>query len=771
MRDPFRGRVLVLVLAVMSVVACTPNGSSEGSASAAEGSGGTLRVGIVDWFNGYDPQALRNASVEFELGRCCLSRTLLSYNGRPTEEGGATLRPDLAKELPTVSDDGLTWTFHIKEGLHYGPPLQDVEIVAQDFIRSMKRNLAPVPPTYPFGGDYLGGYFASYFDGEIEGTREYVQGNVDNISGLEATDDHTLVVHLTSPTGDLGYRFAQPPTAPLPPNPADPSAALGVAEGHEDHYGRFQVSSGPYMIEGSEDMDFSLPPDKQQPPSGFGNFTFTLVRNPSWEPSSDDLRAAYADRIVIVASGDEELAQRMVVNGDLDLLFDTSPHPDAVRELRSDPEMSERVYFGTRDLINFISMRLALPPFDDLHVRKAINYATDKQALLDRYQDSGRIVAITGHIAPDSEENNLLVDYDPYRTQESRGSVTKARAEMALSTYDRDGDGVCDASACKNVKVLVRSEIGPGLPTSFTTNLRRIGITLRPRSLDEESFFNFISNTRNKVPMWIGDGWTKDYPSASTFFPPLFTGKGNVGEGNWSFVGATPADLRRLGYEPIRGIPNVDDRINECLDLLFDSQVECWAQLDQYMMENVVPWVPLFNELTVRTVSERVESLSFDQFVSMPALERIELTPEAAESPAPLPTPSPTAVPTIPEGTYTATITAKDALARGAPRSGLQENTGRFELTLDDGYYRFEQTDDRPYFAPVFTGIYEGDGNRVTLETITPTFADGERIDMRWKVVDGGLQFKVLATHPADPGFLAYGRATFESHLLKPVEE
>jgi ABC-type oligopeptide transport system substrate-binding subunit len=54
--------------------------------------------------------------------RCCLLRTLLSYQGAPTSQGGATLRPDLAASMPTVSDDGLTWTFRIRQGLQYAPP-------------------------------------------------------------------------------------------------------------------------------------------------------------------------------------------------------------------------------------------------------------------------------------------------------------------------------------------------------------------------------------------------------------------------------------------------------------------------------------------------------------------------------------------------------------------------------------------------------------------------------------------------------------------------
>src|SRR5436190_2221395 len=74
--------------------------------------GGTLRVGMgLEFGYAMDPQK----EIFFgEIFRCCLLRTLLSYNGRPASEGGADLAPDLASGMPTVSPDGLMWTFRLK---------------------------------------------------------------------------------------------------------------------------------------------------------------------------------------------------------------------------------------------------------------------------------------------------------------------------------------------------------------------------------------------------------------------------------------------------------------------------------------------------------------------------------------------------------------------------------------------------------------------------------------------------------------------------------
>jgi len=69
--------------------------------------------------------------------QCCLQRMLYSYSGRPVAEGGSVLRPDLATGPPEVSSDGMTWTFHMKAGLHYAPPLQRLEITTPDIIRAI----------------------------------------------------------------------------------------------------------------------------------------------------------------------------------------------------------------------------------------------------------------------------------------------------------------------------------------------------------------------------------------------------------------------------------------------------------------------------------------------------------------------------------------------------------------------------------------------------------------------------------------------------------
>ncbi len=72
-------------------------------------------------------------------------------------------------------------------------------------------------------------------------------------------------------------------------------------------------------------------------------------------------------------------------------------------------------------------MNITQPPFDDVHVRRAMNWIMDKSAL--RQTWGGPTVGdIANHIVPDSLFGGQLADYKPYRTIGDHGSVAKARA-------------------------------------------------------------------------------------------------------------------------------------------------------------------------------------------------------------------------------------------------------------------------------------------------------------------------------------------------------
>ena len=601
---------------VAVVIAAGCSGDDETREAGEFPRGGTLRLASGDLLIGpeYNPFPLdpqRFSFVALELHRCCLLRTLVSYTGRPTRAGGALLRQDLAASPPRVSADGRRWTFRLKPGVRYAPPFEDTEIVAGDVIRALERTLRPSTKS-----DY-----ASYFQ-VIEGAQAFAAGRADSISGLESPDERTLVVHLTKPTSHLGAHFALPAAAPIPP---------GAAERHAD-YGRFLVASGPYMVEGAERLDFTMPPKRQEPASGYRpGRSLTLVRNPSWDPATDPLRPAYVDRIEIGIGDKSHLRLPEVEKGRLDFVADSPSPPAYVNRYRRSAELRRRVHRGPFDITWATWMKLATPPFDDIHVRKAVNLAIDKQRLrmlisAEPYYGAWLTGEVTGHLVPDALQNNLLLDYHPYRTAGHAGDLDAARAEMARSRYDRNHDGRCDHRACRAIPGAVNNVAPlPRMARAIAHDLGQIGIRVLVKPLPATVLFGETLGPRSKMPLVLAIGWNKDFGGAASFFDATFSRSGIGEQGvNFSLVGATPEELRRWDYAQTR-VPSIDTKIDECSGRVGAAAFECWAEADQVLMERIVPWAPFLSGRQLRVVSDRIAHFSFAQSTTLPALDQIAL--------------------------------------------------------------------------------------------------------------------------------------------------
>jgi peptide/nickel transport system substrate-binding protein len=604
---------LVAVVAVLAVVAaaCSSNGSPENDASSSAGAGeeiqqgGTLHLAQTSDVNSaFDPQK-EYYQVSWSYYQCCLLRTLVATKPVPIEDGGGELQPDLATDLPAVSDDGLTYTFTIKPGIMYAPPLQDVEITAQDFIRALERESDPKASA--------GGY--PFYYSVIEGFDDFGAGKADSIKGLSAPDDHTLAVKLTEPAGDMPWRFTMSATSPIPPNPADPEARLGVAEGHSTDYGRFLVSTGPYMFEGSENVDFSVPAKDQETVAGYvPGRQIVLVRNPSYDPATDGLRPAYPDRIETTIGGDTPDLYNKVETGEVDYVADAHPPANVLQEYSTDPDKQQYLHTYPTNGNYYISMNLGVPPFDDIHVRKAMNYVFDKAGSI---QLSGGALtgSIEGHILPDGLLDNQLKDYDPYATEGGHGDLEKAKAEMAQSKYDANGDGVCDDPVCQDVIALgVQQDPGPRRMALFTQNLAGIGIEITPKALDGPVIYSKCISSPEQFPLCVYVGWVQDYADAYTFGPPLFDASSLYPACcNYSLIGASSDQLAEWGYPAGTTVPDVGDRMKECAAIpVGDERFTCWAEFDKYMMENVVPWVPVTFSNENDITSARVINYSFN---------------------------------------------------------------------------------------------------------------------------------------------------------------
>jgi peptide/nickel transport system substrate-binding protein len=617
--------VLALV-AVLGLVAAACGGDDEGGTGATGATatatgelqpGGTVELAMLgDVSAAFDPQK-EYYSVTWEWYRCCLLRTLLSYNGRTTAEGGADLQPDIASALPEISSDGLTYTFTLKSGVAYGDPFGDVTVTSGDIVRALEREADPDAS--------VGGY--NFYYNVIDGFEDFGAGKADSIKGLETPDDSTLVVTLTEPAGYLPYLFSMHASAPIPPNG---DAPLGAAEGHTRDYGRFLVATGPYQFLGSENLDFSLPADEQKPVAGYvPGKSVQLVRNPNYDPATDGLRPAYPDGFNISIGGDNNDLYNKVQAGELDGVVDGIVPPPVLRSYSTDPTLQPLLHINPSDASRYVSFNLAEPPFDDVHIRKAFNLALDKAGMR-TFRGGESVGEIAGHIMVNSLQNNLLADYDPYATPNSAGDVTAAQEEIKQSAYDTDGDGVCDAPECSNILAVTdEADPYPDQAALIQQNMEPLGLTFDVKSFERTTMYAKCNEPEAHVAVCLAPGWGKDFPDGYTFADPLF-GSAAIFPSccNYQLVGASPELLSKAGYD-ITDVPSVDDQIAEANAQTGDARFQAWADLDTTLMEQIVPQAPYLFDNNVDITSERIINYSFDQFSGLAAYDQYAISPDA----------------------------------------------------------------------------------------------------------------------------------------------
>ena len=501
------------------------------------------------------------------------------------------------------------------------------------------------------------------------------------------------------------------------------------------------------MVEGAGDLDYTKPPQEWQQPVGDGAATYTLVRNPSWSRRTDPFRTAAPDRIVVSRVANGEHALDLVSTGALDLIWDWSPTGEELERARTLPGVE--IASSAGDHIRFLGMNLAVPPLDDVHVRRAINLAIDRPAIGRLFADVGAFNGrVLTHVGLDSQENNLLLNFDPFGAREGP-DLEAARVEMAASAYDTDGDGSCDAPACSGLELLAPAtdQFGANGPAraraaeEIADQLRAIGLDIRPRILPDERFASFYGRPEEHVAMRM-DAWFKDASSGSTWFPPLFGGSSLAVTGfstSESLVGASPRELERWDYE-VTEVPSVDDRLETCLGQAFEAQLQCWAELDRHLTEDIVPWVPLLEGTHLTVVSTRLRRFSVDQSAAEPvaALEQIVVPP--GEPPAASPSPEPGTYPDIPAGIYRTTISPADLRRAGFPmgdQGGVLNETGTFTMALGGGVWYALQRADHAIDSPTsFAGSYTGSGDVVRFRAgsgrVQPGFAAADALDVRW---------------------------------------
>jgi peptide/nickel transport system substrate-binding protein len=489
--------VVVLVLAVsclggaggradVPVVEGEPNAGVDGVRAPSDATGGTLRV-VAPEIDSLDPQRSYLPRV-WNLMRL-YTRTLVTYSSEPgrTDE----LVPDLATDLGTPSEDGLSWTFTLREGVRFenGRPItaQDVKYGIQ---RSFDAQIVVGGPTYVVdlfdnpANRYPGPYSREEDDPEL--------------TSVETPDERTIIFRLRAPEPDLPFVLALPSSSPVP---------LEADTGGD--YAIDPVSSGPYAI---TSVDAAL--------------GIRLDRNPEWDPATDDVRTALPDHVIVRTglSGVERDQALLAGSADIDISGSGVQAPTSARlEGEDGEELRDRVDDITTGALRLLALPTDVPPFDDGACRAAVAAAIDRRPVQDALGGAGNALR-TGRLW----------------TQSLGGGPDDTDPAPDLDAARRHLEECGQPDGFATVLAVPDGGAGVDVAEELAAQLAEVGIEVEVRPLEAASFYatevgNPDSVAANGYGLVLATS-TPDFPTAASLLVPLADGRGIRPVGNTNYA-------------------------------------------------------------------------------------------------------------------------------------------------------------------------------------------------------------------------------------------
>lgn len=502
---------------------------------------------------------------------------------------------DIAVEIPTrdnggVSADGTIYTIRLRSDVFWDTEPQR-QVVAQDFIRGLKRLANPV----------AGCGALHYFTSTIEGMWEYCMAydeafqsqaptaesmanfqNSHEISGLSAPDPETLVIRLKQPANDflniLAMGFAS--AAPEEYDQFIPDS---------EEFRRNMRSNGPYRLTHYE----------------AGGKKMRMERNPAWIPESDQIRGQYVDTIeVAVAKESADVLLKKLDDGEADLAWSftavswAKPSPAREGFPRSYPGFALNPYlvFNMRSPNQGGAMA-------NRKVRQAVAYAVDKTAISEILSVLEGVPNHPLHsiIPPGSVGHR---EFNLYPSQDDRGDKAKARKLLVEAGY---GDGL------RLVAAVRAAELHLNVMRSVAADLQEIGIELKFETYSQAEYYGTLLTDPANAEAGVWDiaepGWTPDWwgNNGRTLAQPMFQTNRRKGTTNFG------------GYSN----PAVDQLMLQALETAdAEESADLWHEVDKSIMADVAI-VPLlaFAAMTSRYHSPRVRNA-----IHVPQIEFFDIT-------------------------------------------------------------------------------------------------------------------------------------------------
>jgi peptide/nickel transport system substrate-binding protein len=444
---------------------------SEAPASPAVKEGGSIVVGLPGDMVLADPSLVSDSnSSSIHLN---VIEGLLGVKAGTLGE----IEPVLAEALPEASADGLTYTFKLRTGVkfHDGTDF-DADAVVYNYERQ-KNAPAALRDAY------------NYYFGAVFGWAEN-----SNLESVKAVDPTTVEFKLKQPQSN--FLIAQ---APLPQFGIQSPTALKAgdadnADPSKSPYAQGQgnglVGTGPFKY-------------KEWTP----NDHVTIVKNADYWNKD---RVPHLDEIIFKPYADQAAELNALQAGDID--FAQTIAPNDIEALKSDTKF-QVIDRGESCNLGQISMNqlASHKPLDNLHIRKAIGYAVNRDQYIDTFY-AGLAEKADNWMPPASTYYKALnlPTYD----------VDKAKEEIKAANLDQTGDAM-------TIEFWYPSDVArpympdpKGLAEAIASDLEAVGFTINFKTAGWRTGY-LADEAVGKYQMWLL-GWTCDWPGPDNFLSTAF---------------------------------------------------------------------------------------------------------------------------------------------------------------------------------------------------------------------------------------------------------
>ncbi len=496
--------------------------------------GGTLKAAIPGNPDHLDP-GLSYTNEGWEILEAT-NNGLLTF-AKASGGTGSVIVPDIAAAMPTIADHGLLYTFHVRHGVHFSAPIKR-DVRPSDFKYTIER-------LFRINSGGVGFYTG------IVGANAFANTKQGGINGIVANDrSMTISFKLTRRDGTFLDYMALPFAFVLP---------VGTPARDVSTLSNWRIATGPYEI--------SKYVPKQQ---------IVISRNPifhRWTPSSPN---GHLDEIDVAIGVTPEQSVNEIADGQLDWYFESVP-PDRLAQLQK--QYPSQVHAFRRNNITYFSMNERKYPFTKLAVRQAVNYATDRRALVKIFGGQGT-----------PTENILPPGFGGAYRRHAFYPLDLAKAKRLMA-----------AAGATGASVTVWGHTTDPTPKAvqyLASVLGSIGLKATVKTLDESVYWDTISTQKGDGQITFND-WNQDFPEGQDFLDILLNGEHitNVGNNNQS-------DLNVHAYNAL---------IDEARALpLGDARNAIWATLDARITKENAPWVVFMNRQWPKFVSRRLGGLVFN---------------------------------------------------------------------------------------------------------------------------------------------------------------